>query len=265
MPDTIIGGSKKCKHYFNAETSSCTCGAFQGQYGLEPQIELYIEHTMLWISEAMRVLKDDGIFFLNMGDTYGGKCKYMVPAQIALDCMKVGWLLRNEIVWYKPNGIPDSIKDRFTRRWESVFMFTKSPSYHFDLDAVRVPYKPDSYRRFKDGYNKCGVPGEAMPDGRDHVPRTYNMSEHGANPGDVWKISAGRASGLEHFSVYPEQLIERLVRCSTRDQDTVLDPFVGSGTTALVAAKLGRKGVGIDLGYKDVQRERLGLLAEVKE
>ena len=244
------------------------------------------------------MLKDDGVFFLNMGDTYGGswgayskgknpgitgwartgmeqlkherpvaageraKCKLMIPARVSLACMEKGWILRNEIVWYKPNGIPDSIKDRFTRRWESVFMFTKSTSYYFDLDSVRVPYKPDSFRRFKDGYKKCGVPAEAMPNGRDHVPRTYKMSEHGANPGDVWKISAGRAPGLEHFSVYPEQLIERLVLCSTRGGDTVLDPFVGSGTTPLVAVSLGRKAIGIDLGYEDVRRERLGLFAE---
>ena len=100
-----------------------------------------------------------------------------------------------------------------------------------------------------------------MPDGRAHVPRSYKMSEHGANPGDVWKISAGRAPGLDHFSVYPDELVERLILCSTRPHDTLADPFCGSGTTLLKAVELGRHAHGIDMGYEDVQRDRLGLLA----
>lgn len=272
-------------------------GSWRGQYGLESKLEMYLEHTMLWISEAFRVLADDGLFFLNLGDTYGGswgaysdggsnhgsngfersdakedgtrdtpvqsrerkKCKLMVPARVAIAAIEAGWLLRNEIVWFKPNGIPDSIKDRFTRRWESVYLFSKSLRYYSNLDAVRVPYKPDSYRRFAAGFDKTGVPGEAMPDGRAHTPRSYKMSPKGANPGDVWKISAGRAPGLSHYSVWPEQLVERAVKFSTRPGDIVLDPFCGSGTTLFVAVSLGRDARGFDLGYKDVQRERLGI------
>ena len=127
----------------------------------------------------------------------------------------------------------------------------------FDLDAVRSPYKPDSFRRYKDGHRPQNVPAEALPDGKTSHTRSYKMNANGANPGDVWRISAAKCPEIKHYSTYPEKLVARMVKCSTRPGDVVLDPYCGSGTTVLVADKLNREAIGFDLGYEDVRKIRL--------
>jgi DNA modification methylase len=211
----------------------------------------------LWAKEIHRVLKDDGIFFLNIGDKYLKGSLQKIPDRIAIAMLEAGWILRNEIVWHKPNGIPGSMKNRFINRFEKIYMFTKKRKYYFNLDAVRIPYRPDSIRRAADGYTKSGVPAHALPDGRGIKCRSYETHPLGANPGDVWKLNASRAVGIEHYAMFPDSLAERMIACSTKEGDTVLDPFCGSGTTLLVAWKMDRRSIGIDLGYKDVQDKRL--------
>ncbi|MHC4621971.1 MAG: DNA-methyltransferase [Planctomycetota bacterium] len=324
IPDVIIGGALECEHEYKISehkdkrgTQGCTldgtdinktganrlhytegfcihCGAWTGQHGLEPSMELYLEHTALWLEEARRVLRPDGLMFLNLGDTYGGswgakgkngrqngghdakgrrleqypegtppaanypaRCKMMIPHRIAINMVDTGWICRNDIVWHKPNGIPGSMKSRFITRHENVFMFSRSSSYYFDLDAVREPYKPDTLGRSQRKYVKSGVPGGAMPDGRRLECRSYELHKKGANPGDVWTISGAKAAGVNHYAMFPEQLAERMVKCSSRPGDLVLDPFCGTGTTLRVSDRLGRRAVGIDMGYKDVQAARL--------
>ncbi len=162
------------------------CGAWKGQLGLEPTYQMYIDHLMLVMRELKRVLKKTGALFWNMGDSYAGdmgsragwqdskysesreeginngeavvflkadygniqaKSLMMIPERFAMAMIDDGWVLRNKIVWYKPNGMPSSVKDRLSNKWEYVFFFTKSQKYYFDLDSVRKPLKESSIQR----------------------------------------------------------------------------------------------------------------------
>jgi len=234
-----------------------TIGEWQGQYGLEPSVQEYVEHTLLWAKEAYRVLKDDGLFFLNLGDKYLNNTLLKIPDRVAISLLDGGWLLRNDIVWHKPNGIPGSMKSRFISRHEKIYMLSKSKDYYFDLDAVRAPYKPSSVGRVKRSYTKSGIPASALPDGKAFKCSSYECNPIGANPGDIWIFSASNAVGVEHYAMWPEKLVERMVLCSSRPGDAVLDPFCGSGTTLAVADRLNREGIGTDLGYQDIQERRL--------
>ncbi len=330
IPDVVIGGEEGCRHEWgtigyvqkrgsvgaraNLEGgrthqthqgtghgvgSFCSlCGAWKGQHGLEPSFHLYIEHVRLWAREVHRVLKDDGVFFLNLGDSYGGswgnygarkgsqravnkeqfddkgrkeglpqdlrppttntmpKCKLLIPHRVAIALCDDGWILRNDIVWHKRNGMPESTRDRFSKKFESVFMFVKQGSYYFDLDAVREVYAATTLKRAQRGRNGIGAPEEALPGNPDNTPMPDALSEKGKNPGDVWTINP-QPSKEAHYAMWPEALVERMVRCASRPGDTVLDPFCGSGTTLLVAERLNREGVGIDLGYGEIQERRL--------
>lgn len=266
---------------------------FTGQHGLEPTVEMYINNSVLWLSEALRVLRDDGILFINISDTYGGswgatsygkvirgngdkrinpdspskppqrlyrrKSLLLIPERLKVAMYEQGWYFRNNILWVKSNCIPDSAGDRFAVRHEDIIFCSKSPKYYFDLDAVRVPYKPDTFRRNTGGYKPQDIPLEAMPGRSKPHQRNYNMNPKGANPGDVWTFATTKNTNVKHYAMYPEKLVERMIKCSSREGDIILDPFMGSGTTALVSAKLGRRSIGFDLGYEDVQRERLGI------
>lgn len=303
IPDVVIGGGVDCEHEFsinehvdtrglkgstlqgnktqhrfNALEGTCQhCGAWKGQHGLEPTVDQYIKHALIWTAEAYRVIRDDGVMFVNITDTYGGsnsltqgseirrKSLALIPQRFSIALYEQGWYVRDVIIWEKPNGIPESAQDRPARRYEVVLMFTKSPSYYFDLDALRVPYKPDSYRRFKDGYRPQNIPQEAMPGRQQPHQRSYAMNPKGANPGNVWRISVSRTPELAHYSIFPLELAEKLVKCSSRPGDIVGDPFMGSGTTAEACLNLGRQAVGFDLGYEDVRRERLSLFHTKEE
>ena len=277
IPDVVIGGDTECEHEFifsknkllNLQAGNpeykrqwredatqtinhggfCIhCNAWKGQYGLEPTYQLYIEHTLLWCQEAWRVLRDDGVFFLNLGNSYpGSKCLLDIPARVSIALVDTqGWIKRNNIVWFKPNAMPESCADRFSKKHEMIYMFVKNPKYYFDLDAVRekITYDNDNRGRFsKHGLN-------ANPD-----RETYNINPLGKNPGDVWKI-ATQPSPEKHYAMWPEKLVERMIRCSTKTGDIACDPFCGSNTTGRVAIKLQREFVGIDIGYADMQKRR---------
>lgn len=295
IPNVIIGGDPGCEHKFDMKTRTqtggtksfsqhhvkttdgfCCCGAWKGQHGLEPTVDQYIRNALLWTAEAQRVLKDDGVMFVNLGDTYGGsnsltsisglrrKSLALIPQQFSIELYDQGWWVRDMIIWEK-NGIPESVKDRAMRRYEIIYMFTKGPKYYFDLDAIRVPYQEDSYRRFQDGYKPQNIPEEAMPGRQKPHQRSYAMNPLGANPGNVWRISVNRRPHLGHYALFPLELAERLIKCSSRLGDVVGDPFMGSGTTAEASINLGRKVVGFDIGYEDVRRERLGIFSSDKE
>lgn len=292
IPDVIIGGDPKHEHVWvpaslkdsrswkspsmierqnlTKDCNICECGAYYGQHGLEPYIQMYLDNFMIWVKEAWRCLKDDGILFINLDDTYGGswggskddplfrrKSLLLIPDQVRVAMFKEGWYFRNKIPWEKSNGIPDSAGDRFAHRHEDIFFCTKKPDYYFDLDRVRVPYKPDSFRRFKDGYTPHNIPDSDMPGRSKPHQRSYKMHPLGANPGDVWRFSASKAPGLQHSAMFPEPLVDRMVKCSTKPGDTVVDPFAGSGTVLRVADSLSCNAIGFDLGYEDVRKQRL--------
>ena len=290
-----------------------TLGEWTGQYGAEPTMQAYIEHTLLWAKEAWRVLRDDGIFFLNLGDSYAGsngngtkqtkcrinatsggvenfslnkvmgkkddyqsKCKLLIPHRIAIALIDEGWILRNDLIWHKGNAMPESCGDRFSKKFEYIFMFVKQTKYYFDLDAVRERHKGKTdydynkakldvthgkgdirkgdfaNKKFKQVHQQGLRSGGNLSAAYKYIPGNLN----GKNPGDVWQINT-QPSSEAHFAMWPEKLVERMVLCSTKKGDIVLDPFVGSGTTLKVAEELGRKGLGIDLGHEDIQARRL--------
>lgn len=284
-----------------------------GQYGLEATPAEYIANLCTAFAEVRRVLAADGTCWLNLGDTYathqkgdGGQDKSRLdgrldlkrpltvftpdraeknllglPWRVALALQDDGWILRNAIVWHKPNAMPESVRDRLSTRHEYLFLLTKSPRYWFDLDAIREPLaRPEALAENivfggtkGPGSNNGGklggsarrsggnpsIYGQSSPrqrregrDGRhqatDHRIDRDHQSAHpaGRNPGDVWSISTQPFTGA-HFAVMPMTLAERCVAAGCKPGGVVLDPFSGSGTTGLAAARHGHRYIGIDL------------------
>lgn len=241
-------------------------------------------------AEVQRVLSTDGTLWLNLGDTYAGKGNagasvgmtrradraeliparvnttaeapykslLMLPERVAWALVEAGWTLRSKVVWSKPNPLPESVTDRPSSHYEHVFMFSKSPRYHFDLDAIRVPHSDryaDRVTRYG-GRDRDSLPTRtyAAGDRRDATDakgilglnRSGTVNPLGRNPGDVWEFATQPFPGA-HFAVMPTALAERCILAGSAGGGVVLDPFCGSGTTGMVATKHGRKFVGIDL------------------
>lgn len=213
----------------------------EGQIGLEEALPQFINRLVAVFAEVKRVLKDDGVLWLNIGDGYtsgnrgyrapdrknraramsvrpdtpeGLKPKDLlgIPWRLAFALQDDGWYLRSDIVWHKPNAMPESVKDRPGRCHEYVFMLTKSERYYYDYDAAREP-------------------------AANGAPR---------NRRSVWSVNT-QATDHAHYAVFPPALIEPCILSSTRPDSFVLDPFFGSGTLGLVCQKLGRRFVGIEL------------------
>ena len=272
-----------------------------GQYGLEATPAEYIETMRTLFSELRRVLTDDGTLWLNIGDSYTGGGGYApnapsnragskastshglitgginvaglpaknllgMPWRVAIALQDDGWILRNAIVWNKPNAMPESVTDRLSTRYELVFLFSKSRTYWFDLDPIREQYDGDRglSRRSHSTANKPNtvrttwppVGGTRGSDGR--IGASARRATQGAqtspepvgrNPGDVWTLPTQPFTAA-HFAVMPTALAERCVQAGCKPGGTVLDPFSGSGTTGLAAARHGRKYVGIDLNVE---------------
>ncbi|MCH8823073.1 MAG: site-specific DNA-methyltransferase [Planctomycetes bacterium] len=201
----------------------------------------------------------------------------LIPEQFVLGMAQQGWILRNRIVWHKPNHMPSSVKDRFTNSWEHLFLFSKSKKYYFDLDSVREPHLSLK----KNMINLTSSPKIRVshhPTGKRLPPKPGDpqaFHPKGKNPGDCWDISTrsfksvmkgkgngqgdGNETGDAHFAVYPEQLCERPIKAGCPRGGIILDPFMGSGTTAVVAKKLGRSFIGLELNpeYVKMARQRL--------
>ena len=258
-----------------------------GQYGLESSLAEYVETMRALFAELRRVLADDGTLWLNLGDSYqssGGRegvgknarvgstlrqasgrtrptsnlpAKNLlgIPWRVAFALQDDGWTLRNAIVWHKPNAMPESVADRLSSRYEQVFLFSKSRRYHFDLDAIREPTQTEPHAigdKVSAAMQALGRQPHGRLDGQLYENR-------GRNPGDVWSINTRPFTGA-HFAVMPINLAERCIQAGCKPGGTVLDPFSGSGTTGLAAARHGRRYVGIDLNreYLDLSlRTRL--------
>lgn len=249
-----------------------------GQYGLEESPAAYVETMRVLFSELRRVLADDGTLWLNVGDSYSGdrgnksdtgadnknqrasgaavgafsgkgasrKNLLGIPWRLAFALQDDGWILRNAIVWHKPNAMPESVTDRLSGRYEHVFLFSKRQRYWFDLDPIRTAYDGDRAITRNSVRGAWGI-------------HKHEQVDYGRNPGDVWDI-ATQPFAAAHFAVMPPALAERCIKAGCKSGGTVLDPFSGSGTTGLAAARLGRKYVGIDLNrnYLDLSlRTRL--------
>jgi site-specific DNA-methyltransferase (cytosine-N4-specific) len=233
-----------------------------GQIGAEKSPAEYVERLRALFNDVRRVLADDGVMWLNLGDSYAGSKNLLgVPWRVAFALQDDGWILRNAIVWSKPNAMPESVTDRLSTRYEMVFMFSKSRRYWFDLDPIRedltYPDAADGSRIFG-GINKAAnlITGSAAR----RTGRAYeNDGTKGKNPGDVWAIPTTPFPG-SHFAVFPPELPRRCIVAGCKPGGIVLDPFHGSGTTGMVATRHGRKYVGIELNpeYLDLSlRTRL--------
>jgi DNA modification methylase len=288
------------------------------QLGLEPTPEEYVANLVTVFRLVRELLADDGVLWLNLGDSYNAagrtghgtrqgvkqgtnrasdtgadNCRPSVgslkekdligiPWRVALALQADGWYLRQDIIWHKPNPMPESVTDRCTKSHEYLFMLTKNARYYFDSDAIKEPVAESTIKR-------VSQPNLANQVGSDRVPgkTNGNMKAVGGRPGgkkpdkfdsfisgagrsgvgegldtrnkrSVWTISTKPYKGA-HFATFPPELVEPCILAGSRLGDLVFDPFLGSGTVAMVAARHGRRWVGCELNeeYGPLQEERL--------
>lgn len=264
-----------------------------GQLGLEPTPDAYIANLVEVFRECKRVLKDDGTLWLNIGDSYAGNMSRAsnggragfgteregifnrggagikdkdligIPWMLAFALRADGWYLRQDIIWHKPNPMPESVKDRCTKSHEYIFLLTKSARYYYDAEAVKEPVSEVSLKRAEYGWD-CDRPSTkngSMGGEGIHTERmgTRFVDPAGRNKRSVWTVPTRPYKGA-HYATFPPDLIKPMILAGCPAGGIVLDPFVGSGTTVMVATELGRRGIGLDLNmkYLDVNaRERL--------
>jgi len=234
----------------------------ENQIGLEESLEEYLDELVSVFSELERVLKPDGVLFLNIDDTYERKNLCMVPERLALKLQDEGWTLRNKVIWNKTSCMPESVKDRFSHKWEYLFMFTPNKQYSFNLDLVREEYSEATRKRLS---QNNGNPKFNPEKDRGHANNDKNQidiedftNEKGKNPGDVWDFPTTNFAEA-HFAVYSEQLCEKPIKAGCPKDGVVLDPFAGAGTTCLVAKKLDRSYIGIELNpqFAEMAEDRI--------
>ena len=234
-----------------------------GQMGLEETPDAYVAGMVEVFREVRRVLRDDGTLWLNLGDSYvssprGNKPKDLIgiPWRVAFALQADGWWLRQDIIWSKPNPMPESVTDRCTKAHEYLFLLSKSARYHFDADAIKEPMTASSATRLSQ-------PGLAEQKGSDRVPGKTNgaMKAVGGdtrNKRSVWTVATQPFSEA-HFATFPPALIEPCILAGCPKGGTVLDPFGGAGTTGVVADRLGRDAILIELNpdYIKIAEKRL--------
>jgi site-specific DNA-methyltransferase (adenine-specific) len=237
------------------------------QIGNEKSPDEYVRNLLLVFAECHRVLRDDGTLWLNLGDKYDDGELLGMPWRVALALKEAGWLLRSDIIWYKPNAVPSSVKNRPTTDHEYVFLFAKSKDYYYDIDAIREPhvtFSPES--KMKGGRNHLnnaenGTPEQGKYAGISNLHSgRWDQAFHplGRNRRTVWEIPLSKSRDA-HFAVFPDKLVEICILAGCPQRGIVLDPFLGSGTTAVVAQRLGRSFVGVDSNpeYCEIARQRL--------
>lgn len=247
----------------------------EGQIGLEPSPEMYVKKLVEVFSEVRRVLRDDGTLWVVISDTYASKrfseigCKSRdligIPWMLAFALRSDGWYLRQDIIWSKPNAMPESVKNRCGRGHEYVFLFSKSEKYYFDYKSIREPCSPvtvEDFKRRKNLDNKGGKAGTFGAEARPDLYRSrsdYVSKDFKRNKRSVWTVNTGAFTGA-HFAVFPEKLIEPCILAGSPAGGLVLDPFAGSGTTGVISKKLSRDFIGIELNpeYHAMAVKRIG-------
>ena len=237
---------------------------YNGQWGLEPTFQEFLEHLWEMMDEIYRVLKPSGTCWINLGDTYnnsgwagdrkdkyndqpivasgtkagrGGqkgfpdKCLILIPHRFAIGCIDRGWLVRNDIIWAKRNGMPEPVNDRFTKKHEYIFLMTKSKKYYFDLSSIKDKLAND------------------------------NDNSEGKNPGsvsDFWDVKT-KPSSSKHYASYNVELITKPILAGCPENGLIYDPFMGTGTTAIHAINNNRKFIGSEMSqdYIKICNERV--------
>lgn len=256
----------------------------EGQIGLEEIPEAYLDKMVKVFRCVRDLLADDGTLWLNLGDSYGsGKQLQGIPWRVALALQADGWYLRQDIIWAKPNPMPESVTDRCTKSHEYIFLMSKNPHYYFDHEAIKEPCAEASYKRWNQDIEKqvgsnrvpgkrngnmkaVGIPtkirfgGNKYGDSDDpkHASGNDYIYTGTRNKRSVWMQSTKPYKG-GHFATFPTQLIEPCVLAGSRINDIVFDPFMGSGTTAEVAIMNDRQYLGCELNpeYQKLQNERI--------
>jgi DNA modification methylase len=227
-----------------------------GQLGLEETPEQYIA-AMVEVFQCVRdVLEDDGTLWLNIGDSYGkDKQMFGIPWRVALALQSDGWVLRQDIIWHKPNPMPGPAHGKCVPAHEYLFLLAKNSSYFFDHLKIREK---------SSGLSGGGFSKKHIENRLKHGAVTTDRPENDGfrNKRSVWSVPVHSYKGA-HFATFPPALIEPCILAGSRPNDIVLDPFMGSGTTAVVAVKHGRRYIGCELNeeYGDLQDERIRALA----
>ena len=244
------------------------------QLGLEATPQEYVERMVEVFGEVRRVLRKNGTLWLNLGDSYatysviqrfrhGLKPKDLVgiPWRVSFALQSAGWWLRSDIIWSKTNPMPESIIDRPTKSHEYLFLLTKSARYYYDAQAIADPASHPGRVFEYDGTKKNSRAGDKVNDRRTTIgngaPRTIVVGDT-RNARSVWTIPTSPFHEA-HFATFPPELPRRCILAGSRPGDTILDPFAGAGTTGLVAHRLGRDFVGIELNpkYAEMARRRI--------
>lgn len=289
-----------------------------GQIGLERNPQEYISNLVSIFAEVRRVLKDDGTLWVVIADSYassgkgawnnknGQKETYVldpgsaptkmprtfdgikakdlmgIPWMLAFALRANGWYLRQDIIWQKPNPMPESVRDRCTKSYEHIFLLSKCPRYYFDAEAISEPTAESTKKRLSQNIEiqagSARVPGKTNGPMKACAPRyggkkytampdVFNRTKSGAlyeykdrrNKRDVWTVSTKPYKGA-HFATFPPDLIAPCILAGSRSGGTVLDPFCGTATTLQVANQLGRNGIGIELNtdYEPLIKDRIG-------
>ena len=226
------------------------------QIGLEKTAEEYIEKLLAVFQEVKRVLRDDGTLWLNLGDCFVNKNLAGIPWRVALSLQSDGWILRSDIIWEKPSAMPDPVKDRPARVHEYIFLMSKSKKYFYDhialMEAAKRPgrkHKP-SLRQSVQKKQKSKAPVK--------YNHTFNhVEKEKVNKRSVWKISL-RNHSEAHFAAFPDKLAMQCILGGSPKYSTVLDPFAGTGTVLIVANRLQRKSIGIEINpeYCEIIKRR---------
>ena len=258
------------------------------QWGLEPTFNEYLEHLWTLMDEIHRILKPSGTVWINLGDTYSSnrwsdtksgtgksgiyadiltnkqisepnKCLLLIPHRFAIGCIERGWIVRNDIIWAKRNGMPESVTDRFTKKHEYFFFMVKSEKYFFDLDAIRDKNSESSIKRIEYGF-------KSSHDSIGNID-TDRMGERfcnpkGKNPGsvsDFWDIPT-KPNKDKHYAQYSDSLISKPIIAGCPEGGIIYDPFMGSGSTADAAIRANRQFIGSEASkeYYDLCSKRIG-------
>ena len=267
-----------------------------GQLGLESTPDEYVEKMVEVFREVRRVLRDDGTLWLNLGDSYAGQAKagdkrfgnpefnknrpsrertktpgkavppglkpkdlVGIPWRVAFALQADGWYLRQDIIWHKPNPMPESVTDRCTKAHEYIFLLAKSAQYYYDNEAIKEDAKPESEKRYKSTFHtgKKEISGQGRPGNASNTPG-YKKWTGKRNKRSVWTVTT-KPFKEAHFATFPPDLIKPCILAGCPVGGTVLDPFAGSGTTLLVATQHHRKSIGIELNpeYIEIAKRRL--------
>jgi DNA modification methylase len=283
----------QAREFYKDICGKCGAKRIDSQIGLEQTPDEYVEQMVAVFRQVHRVLRDDGTLWLNLGDSYsamrdskarpdtlrgdgtgtavgsaanrnpanlkaaGLKHKDLVgiPWRVAFALQADGWYLRQDIIWHKPNPMPESVTDRCTKAHEYIFLLSKSAKYYFDHEAIKEEAKTPPAVRDKhgEGYQADYAKGDRFSAGE----RTWGADGR-KNKRSVWTVTTKPFRGA-HFATFPPQLIEPCILAGSKPGDTILDPFFGAGTTGLVAQRHKRNWIGCELNpeYAEIARKRL--------